>query len=138
MTSIMVFGTFDMIHEGHRDFFRQARSLAKEPHLIVSVARDASVLRIKGFRPKHSEHERLETVRAESLVNEAVLGDTEGYVQHIAKVTPDILALGYDQRGEYVEGLEKELAAAGLSPRIVRLKPFKPEMYKTSKIVNKS
>ena len=38
MTRIMVFGTFDMIHAGHEDLFRQARALAKEPYLIVSVA----------------------------------------------------------------------------------------------------
>ncbi len=55
MTRIMVFGTFDMIHEGHADLFRQARALASDPYLIVSVARDAVAQRIKGNRPRHSE-----------------------------------------------------------------------------------
>src|SRR3989344_5946032 len=51
MVRIMIFGTFDMLHEGHLDFFRQARSLAAGPHLIVSIARDASVARVKGAPP---------------------------------------------------------------------------------------
>ena len=47
-TRIMVFGTFDGIHRGHLHFFKQARGLVKNPYLIVSVARDVNVKRIKG------------------------------------------------------------------------------------------
>ena len=135
MTRIMVFGTFDIIHAGHEDLFRQARALSREPHLIVSVARDLVVARIKGASPRNDENVRLERVRAHPLVNEAVLGDAEGYMRHIRANTPDVIALGYDQRGEYVENLEKDLRAAGLAASVVRLQAFKPEIYKTSKLV---
>ena len=47
---------------------------------------------------------------------------------------PDIIALGYDQNGEYVENLAHDLQDIGLRARIVRLKPYKPEIYKTSKL----
>jgi glycerol-3-phosphate cytidylyltransferase-like family protein len=67
-------------------------------------------------------------------VDKAVLGDEEGFIAHIAAEAPDIIALGYDQAGEYVENLENELVAAGLRTKIVRLKPFQPEKYKTSKL----
>ena len=134
MARIMIFGTFDMIHKGHVDFFEQARALASEPHLIVSVARDSSVERIKGARPRHAEAERLATVAAHPLVDEAVLGEEKGYIKHIAANRPDIIALGYDQRGEYVDNLKKDLRRIGLKTRIVRVKPFKPEEYKTSKL----
>ncbi len=130
----MVFGTFDMIHAGHEDLFRQARALAPDPYLIVSVARDVVAERIKGFRPRHSEEERRNMVAAHELVDEAVLGDAEGYIGHIRANMPDIIALGYDQGGEYVENLEKDLRAAGMEPRIVRLSAFRPEVYKTSKL----
>lgn len=130
----MVFGTFDMLHEGHLDMLRQARSLADEPRLIVSVARDASVRRIKDKTPRHTEDERLALVRECELVDEAVLGDTEGYMAHILSSKPDIIALGYDQEGEYVKDLERDLRDAGLSTRIVRLEGFRPEIYKTSKL----
>ena len=59
MTRIMLFGTFDMIHGGHEDLFRQARATASEPYLIVSVARDDVAARVKGARPDHGEEERL-------------------------------------------------------------------------------
>lgn len=128
----MVFGTFDMLHEGHLDFFRQARSLAPGPTLIVSIARDGAVARIKGTRPRRSENERLALVSACELVDEAVLGDTEGYLAHILEAKPDIIALGYDQEGEYVQTLEDDLRRAGLNTKVTRLTAYKPEMYKTS------
>ena len=134
----MVFGTFDMVHEGHEDFFRQARALAPAPHLIVSVARDASAARVKGSRPRHHESERLAIVAASPLVDEAVLGDEIGYTEHIAHARPDIIALGYDQSGEYVHDLERDLTQRGLSPKVVRLRAFKPDLFKTSKLHGKS
>ena len=134
-TRIMVFGTFDMIHPGHEDLFRQARSLALDPFLIVSIARDAVAERIKGFFPRNGEDVRREMLAHHSLVDEAIVGDTEGYMEHIKMVRPDIIALGYDQRGEYVDTLESDLAAAGLQTKIVRLEAHRPEEYKTSKLI---
>lgn len=134
MTRIMVFGTFGMVHEGHRDFFRQARALAADPVLIVSVARDSAVKRVKGAAPRRGEIERLALVQRQELVDEAVLGDESGYMDHIRAAAPEIIALGYDQRGEYVDRLERDLSEARLDVRIVRLQPFKPEIFKTSKL----
>jgi len=132
-----------MIHAGHEDLFRQARALALrpgsgqavDPHLIVSAARDDVAERIKGFRPRNSETARRDLLAAHPLVDEAVLGDREGYVAHIAAVRPDIIALGYDQEGEFVENLANDLNAAGLEVEVVRLAPFAPETYKTSKLI---
>lgn len=134
MKKIMIFGTFDMIHKGHEDMFRQVRALAPDPYLIVSVARDSAAKRHRGFAPQNNEEARREQLAVHELVDEAVLGDEEGCVTHISLARPDIIALGYDQRGEYVDQLEEELSRAGLSPHIVRLKPFQPEIYKTSKL----
>ena len=135
MTKIMVFGTFDILHEGHLDFFRQARELATAPYLIVSVARDEVVTRIKNAKPKNSEGARLAVVKKHELVDEAVLGDESGYIGHILTNMPDIIALGYDQEGEFVLNLEKDLRVAGMETRVVRLGAFKPEVYKTSKLI---
>ena len=134
MTRIMVFGTFDMIHAGHEDFFRQARALSPEPYLVVSVARDSAAKRLKGVLPRHSENERLGTVTAHKMVDNSLLGDEKGHMQHIVTANPDIIALGYDQTGEYVDHLEEELRAAHLSTEIVRLKAYQPKVFKTSKL----
>lgn len=135
MTRIMVFGTFDMVHEGHVDFFRQARALAPKPYLIVSVARDPIVTRIKGEKPRRSESERCALLRRNTLVDEVILGQEDGYIEHIEAAHPDVIALGYDQAGEFVDRLERDLTNAGLKVKVVRLKPFRPETYKTSKLI---
>lgn len=135
MTRVMVFGTFDMIHEGHLDLFRQARALASEPHLIVSVARERIVARIKGQKPRHSEAERCALLEQNELVDEVVLGQEEGYIEHITAARPDIIALGYDQVGEFVEQLERDLTNAGVKAKVVRLQAFQPDTYKTSKLI---
>jgi FAD synthetase len=134
MTRIMVFGTFDMLHPGHEDFFAQARALAADPYLIVSIARDSAVERIKGTKSRHSEIERQSSVQRHKLVDEVVVGDEAGYIDHILAAHPDIIALGYDQAGEYVEHLERDLTAAGLRSKVIRLQAYKPETYKTSKL----
>ncbi len=134
MTRIMVFGTFDMLHPGHIDFFQQARALAAKPHLIVSVSRDSATARVKGTLPRKNELDRLALVEGSELVDEVVLGDESGYIAHIAKIMPDIIALGYDQHGEYVDNLENDLRDAGLVATVIRLKPFRPDVYKTSKL----
>ena len=135
MTRIMVFGTFDMIHEGHANFFQQARLLAPDAHLIASVARDTSVARIKGAMPRHSEKERCALLAGHELVDEVVLGQEHGYIEHIQAAHPDIIALGYDQSGEYVSQLEHDLLEAHVQAKVVRLQAFQPEKYKTSKLI---
>lgn len=131
----MIFGTFDIIHPGHENVFEQARRLAPDPFLIVSVGRDAVVERIKGFRPRNNEEVRRAAAALHPLVDQAILGDKEGSMTHIQEAKPDIIALGYDQRGEYVDMLERDLTNAGLHTKIVRLKAHQPERYKTSKLV---
>ncbi len=136
MTRVMVFGTFDMIHAGHENLFRQARAMTDEPYLIVSVAREATVRRIKGSAPRIDEQARLAQLTTHPLVDEAVLGDVDDdhYIGHILAARPDLIALGYDQEGEFVDGLADDLKAAGLDTTIVRLQAFEPEKYKTSKL----
>ena len=130
----MVFGTFDMIHPGHKHFFQQARALVKPPgkaYLIVSLARDKNVHRIKKKLPMANEQKRLAQIKALPEVDKAVLGAIGDHIPPIVRLHPDIIALGYDQTA-YVKGLRRDLKAAGINPRIIRLKPHKPHLYKTS------
>jgi FAD synthetase len=130
-TRIIAFGTFDGFHKGHENLFRQARKLAKNPLLIVSVARDSNVARIKNRLPRQNEQQRLMILKKHPLVDKAILGGRDNYLPHIIKEKPDIIALGYDQTA-YVASLKKDLARSGLHPRVIRLKPFKPHLYKSS------
>lgn len=136
-TRIMVFGTFDFLHKGHLHFFKQARKLAKQPYLIVSVARSNNVQKIKGFKPVWGEKRRMDAIKATLLAEKVVLGAQTNYIDHIVKHKPAIIALGHDQTN-YTTDLLKKLLSRGLAPRIVRLKPFKRHVYKSSLLKQKS
>ncbi len=136
-TKIIVFGTFDVLHKGHLNFFKQARSLSSKPYLIVSVARDVNVKRIKGFKPKHNEKKRFKKVKKCPLVDKVVLGDKTSHLPHILKEKPAIIALGYDQI-EYTGNLGNNLAKRGQKVKIRRLKPYKPKIFKSSFYVDRN
>ena len=128
-TKIMVFGAFDGLHPGHIDFFKQAKNLAENSFLIVSVARDKNIIKIKGEKPMLSENERLILVEKNKFVDKIVMAGKIKYLPHILKEKPDLIALGYDQK-DYVQELKKDLKDKGILIKIVRLKPFKKEIYK--------
>jgi FAD synthetase len=128
-TKIMVFGTFDGLHQGHLNFFKQAGNLMKNSFLIVSIARDENVFKIKGEYPNLKERTRASLVRKCALVDQVVLSGVKDHIAHITKVHPDIIALGYDQKA-YVKNLKKDLKNKGILVKVVRLKSFKPKIYK--------
>lgn len=139
MKKALVFGTFDGLHEGHLDLFKQARELGD--YLIVVVSRDSTVKKNKNKTPKFNEQERLKAVQENIMVNEARLGNeehdpTKDRYTLIKEINPDIVCLGYDQ-ARFAEKLHKELAEMGLGHvRVEILKPYKPEIYHSS-LLNK-
>jgi FAD synthetase len=128
-TRIMVFGTFDGLHKGHLNFFKQAKNFTENSFLIVSIARDENVLKIKGHKPKLKEQERKGLIKMCTMVNKVVLAGKNKYLTHILKERPDIIALGYDQKA-YVKELKKDLKNKGILIKIVRMKPYKEHIYK--------
>lgn len=128
-TRVMVFGTFDGLHRGHLNFFTQAKKFMKNSFLIVSIARDKNVIKIKNKKPRFSEVERLGLVKKCNIVDKVVLAGKDKYLAHILKECPDIIALGYDQKA-YVKELKKDLKNKNIVVKIVRLKPYKEHIYK--------
>ena len=128
---VMVFGTFDGLHQGHLNFFKQAKNFIKNSFLIVSIARDKNVYKIKGSKPELNEKQRLNLIKKCLLVDRVVLSGLNNHIPHIVKERPDIIALGYDQRN-YIQNLKKDLQNKGLNVKIVRLKPYKKNIYKNN------
>jgi len=130
MTVVLVTGVFDILHEGHKDLFRQARALGDR--VVVIAAHDANVANEKGA-PMHSQEERTRAIRESGLVDNVQSGNKEDKLRAVEKIQPDIILLGYDQNVDE-EKLRSALAKRGLHPRIVRGKAFEPEQYKSSKL----
>ena len=118
----MAFGTFDLLHPGHINFLRQAK---RRGNLIVVIARDKTAKEVKGKLPRHDEKQRLKAVKRLNLAPRVVLGGKRDKYAVIKKYHPDIIALGYDQL-YFTEQLKN------FNLKIIRLKAYKPNKYKTS------
>jgi FAD synthetase len=128
---VLVFGTFDILHPGHSFLFGRARKYGKR--LYVVVARDDTVVKVKGKPPVYSEKERLMHIKDLDVVFEARLGSLTDRYEVIEKIRPDVICLGYDQK-TFTKGLKKALLEKGLRTRIIRFrKAHHPEVYKSSK-----
>ncbi len=126
---VLAFGTFDYFHAGHESYLKQAADLGEQ--LIVVVARDETVQRIKGHKPDQNQRKRLKTIKALPFVTKAVIGNRDDKFKVVKHFKPDIIALGYDQF-VFTYQLKKVLIQNKLNTKIVRLKPFKPEINKSS------
>ncbi len=124
----MCFGTFDILHVGHLNYFRQAKKHGD--YLIVVIARDQT----KKAQKKatiFTEQERRELVENLKIVDEAVLGYSGDHFRIIREKKPEVLCLGYDHPLRE-EDVRKKLAAFGLHPQIYRMKSYKPKTQKST------
>jgi len=129
----MVFGTFDNLHPGHLDYFKQAAVFGEK--LIIVVARDKNVLKIKGRAPQEDEKERLFKARVAlkylEINGRAILGGLRDKWGIVRKFKPEIICLGYDQEVN-LKALKGVIAEERFFCKIKRLKAYHPEKYKSS------
>ena len=126
---VLAFGTFDLLHEGHKYFLNEAKKYGDK--MFVVIARDKTVLRVKGFLPKQNENERIKNIEKLKIADKVILGSENDYYSILSEIKPDIICLGYDQTA-FVDNLEKEIESRGLKTKIIRIKPLHPEKYKSS------
>jgi cytidyltransferase-like protein len=124
--TVLVFGTFDALHAGHRYFLQRARSLGDR--LIVSLARDGFVRSYKDKIPRHDENERRFRLESSGLADMVYLSDpVPGSYDILVKTRPGVVCLGYDQHA-LEENLRSWLQTRQWRVRLVRLQR-KPEGY---------
>ena len=106
--------------------------------LIVIVARDRTVEKLKGAKPVFPEEQRRALVESLKIVDEAILGYEDlDMLRVIEKVKPDIIALGYDEE-EVERELRKLIAEKSLDVKVVRVTRFGEEdLVSSSKIKRK-
>lgn len=121
---VMVFGTFDDLHPGHRYLLNHA---SERGELYVVVACDANVLKFKGRSPLQSEDERVRVIQDAYPDAHVILGDDTGdYLKRVHEVKPDLILLGYDQK------LPPNVSVTDLGTKVDRLDAFEPEVHKSS------
>jgi FAD synthetase len=123
--NVLVFGTFDGLHPGHRSVLDAA---ALRGMLHVVVARDTNVERIKGRPPLHDEEERRAAIVAAYPNADVRLGHETDFLVPVRDVRPDLILLGYDQR------LPPDVTSEDFPCPVERLPALEPEKYKSSKM----
>lgn len=129
MKIVLIFGSFDLIHEGHRDVFRQAKNYGEVLHVVL--ARDETIFHLKGKLPLYSAALRKEMLEKENGVDVVHHGDLLDKYKTIRELRPDVIVLGYDQHN-FTESLQAKLDEYMLATTIVRATAFFPEKYKSS------
>ena len=112
-------------------------NISEDVYLIVALARDEVVEKLKGRRPLKDIGQRTKDIEQTGLVDEVVSGDEklESW-EVIGKVKPDVIALGYDQEGLKV-ALEKHIQEEGLEVEVRVLGAYEPERFHSSLLNDK-
>jgi len=98
-------GCFDILHTGHVNYLRFARSHGDV--LLVGVNDDASVKRLKGpERPVNCVGDRMEVLAAMEMVDAVCAFGDDTPATLIERVTPDVLVKGEDWADKGVVGRE--------------------------------
>jgi glycerol-3-phosphate cytidylyltransferase len=100
MTTVITFGTFDVLHVGHLRILRRSRELGDR--LVVGVSSDALNMSKKARQAVFSQEERCELVASLDCVDEVFLEESlEAKRDYIEKYGADILVMGDDWAGRF-------------------------------------
>lgn len=100
MKKVFVSGCYDLLHNGHVEFFRQASQYGD---LYVGIGSDQTILGYKHHKTFYPEQERLFMVKSIKYVKDAYINAGDGimdFVPTIDIVKPDIFVVNADGSSE--------------------------------------
>ena len=97
-------GCFDILHRGHIELFRYAKSLGEE--LVVGIDSDEKVKKDKGeSSPINNLQDRIYMLQSIKYIDKVVPFDTTKELDDTLKwYKPDIMVIGSDWKGKEVIG----------------------------------
>ena len=99
MKRIMTYGTFDLLHYGHINILKRAKSLGD--YLIVGLSSD-EFNELKGKKSVMSYEERKETLESIRYVDKVIKeSNWEQKVDDIIKYNIDVFVIGDDWEGKF-------------------------------------
>ena len=102
--TIFTNGCFDILHRGHVELFKYAKTLGNR--LVVGVDSDDKVKQDKGrTRPHTRLEDRIFMLKSIRYIDEVYsFKDTKALENLIVMVRPDVMVIGSDWRGKKVVG----------------------------------
>lgn len=107
MKRVIVNGCFDILHLGHLNLLRFAKSVPNS-YVLVLIDSDLRVKEIKGpERPVNSQQERLELLSALRYVDEVKIFNSDQELSSLIKeFNPDLMIKGSDYKNKKIIGAE--------------------------------
>ena len=104
MNTIFVNGCFDILHRGHIELFKYARSLGN--YLIVAIDSDERVKKMKGSdRPFNNQNDRKFMLESLKYINDVEIFDSDEELCLLTKqLKPTIMIVGSDWKGKQIIG----------------------------------
>lgn len=106
MKNIFVNGCFDIIHRGHIELFKYAKSLGDLLH--VAIDSDERVKQKKGnSRPVNTQQDRLFILQSLKYIDLVYIFDSDNELVSLIKdIKPDIMIVGSDWKNNKIIGSE--------------------------------
>ena len=99
-TTVITFGTFDVLHVGHVRVLNRAAELGDR--LVVGVSSDALNFSKKGRNPVFSQDERMEIVANLKVVDAVFVEESlELKRDYVVEHSADVLVMGDDWAGKF-------------------------------------
>ncbi len=100
MKTVITYGTYDLLHQGHLNLLRRAKELGD--YLIVGVTSDSFDRGRGKLNVRNNVLERVEAVKATGYADEVIIEDYVGQkIDDIQKYNVDIFAIGSDWEGKF-------------------------------------
>lgn len=127
--NILTFWTFDIFHEWHKIFLSQAKLFWD--NLITIVSTDENTFRFKKEFPLNNQNSRLEEILKSKIVDIWLIWEWKDPMFWLEKFKPKVVCLWYDQKW-FSDLLENYIKEKNLDTKVLRMKPYKENIFKSS------
>jgi Glycerol-3-phosphate cytidylyltransferase (EC 2.7.7.39) len=132
--TVMVAGTFEILHPGHITYLREAWKLG---YVTAVVSSDENAERIKGRKIVIPQQQRAEVLSSLYYIHKVVPGRPGDIFEILGEVKPDIILLGPNQKVSE-DVVKSEAKKRGVEAEVVRLSDLKQcELCSTTRIIDK-
>ncbi len=131
---VVTFWTFDILHPWHNYYLNTAKFYSDK--LVTIVATDNNVKKFKWHFPINNSSTRLENLKKLKIADITMVWEEKSPMKIIELYNPSIICLWYDQIW-FTSTLEKYISENKLNTSIIRIPPFKEDIFKSSIIKEK-